>query len=71
MHAAHMGIGTVVGSPFLINGTCREDAGQVFFGDADTGVGLAVLQQHIVPWVILLDEEFSKSNASSSVFTTV
>jgi hypothetical protein len=44
MHTAYMGIGPVIGSPFLVDGTGREDTRQIFFGDTDTGVGLSVFQ---------------------------
>ena len=51
-----MRVGAVVGAPFLVDGAGLEDAWEIFVGDTDGGVGLAVLQQHIVARIVLLDE---------------
>ena len=51
-----MRVRTVVSAPFFVDSACLENAGEVLVGDTDAGVGLAVLQQHIVSRVIFLDE---------------
>ena len=56
VHRPHMGVGTEVGAPFLVDGTGLEDAGQVFVGDADGRVGLAILQEYVIAGVVFLDE---------------
>lgn len=35
---------------------CLEDTGKVFVGHADAGIGLTVLEQHVVARIIFLDE---------------
>ena len=56
IHSAYVGVGPVVGAPSLVDGTGLENAWQVFVGDADGGVSLAVLQEHIITGVVFLDE---------------
>ena len=56
VHRPYMRIRAIIGTPFLVNGSCRKDARQVFFGNTNGGVGLTVLQQYVISWIILLDE---------------
>ena len=56
LHRHHVRVGAVVGAPFLVDGTGAEDTWEEFVGDADGRVGLAVFQQDIITWVVLLDE---------------
>jgi hypothetical protein len=60
IHRSYVRIGTVIRTPFLVDGSCLEDARKEFVGDADAGVGFAVLQKDIVTRVIFLDERVLK-----------
>ena len=56
VHAGDVGIRPEVGAEALVDGARLEDAGEILVRHADTGVGLAVLQQHVVARIVLLDE---------------
>ena len=51
-----MGIGSIICTSFLINGSSAEDARKILFGNADAGVGFSVFQQYIIAWIVLLDQ---------------
>ena len=59
-HATHMGVGTIISAPFLVDRTGLEDAWEELVGDADGRIGLAVFQQDIIAWIVLLDERVFK-----------
>ena len=56
IHGLYVTVRSEVGSEMLVYLPCLEDAGQVFIGDDDAGIGFPVLQQYVVPWRPLLDE---------------
>ena len=56
LHRHHVRVGTVVGAPFLVDGSCAEDAWEEFVGDADGRIGLTVFQQNVIPRIVLLNE---------------
>ena len=53
-HTACVGVGTEEGSELLVYLSGLEDTGQILVGNADAGVGLAVLKQNVVARVVLL-----------------
>ena len=55
-HRGNVRVGAIEGAPFFVDGSCAEDAWEELVGDANAGVGLAVLQQYIIAWIVLLDE---------------
>ena len=55
-HAGEVAVGAEVGGAVAHDFPGAEHAGKRLFRHADAGVGLVVLQQHVVPWLVLLDE---------------
>ena len=51
-----MAVWPKVSARLLVDGTCLEDARQILFGNAYTGVGLAVFEQDVVTGSIFFDK---------------
>ena len=56
VHGRDMGKRTKVGAVALVDVPCFENTRKVFVGHANAGIGLAVLEQHIVAWIVFLDQ---------------
>ena len=54
VHCADAGVWTEILSPFLVYVAGREHPWELFFGNADAWVGLAVLQKNVVSWLVFL-----------------
>ena len=55
-HGGHIAVRSEVSAPFAVDISGLEDARIGFVGDTDTGIGLAVFQQHIVARLVFLDQ---------------
>ena len=56
VEGSRVGIRTVVGTPFCIDGSGFENAWKVFVRYANRRIGFVVLQENVVAWLVFLDE---------------
>ena len=55
-HGGHIAVRSEVGAPFAVDGACLEDTWKWFVGHTYAGVGLAVLEQHVITRFVFFDE---------------